>query len=94
MNAFIYIMTNNTNDVLYIGVTSNLTRRIYQHQNHLIKGFTATYNLTKLVYIETCNNIVDAIRREKQLKTWHRAWKRELISQQNPHWKDLSKNTL
>ena len=87
-------MTNHTNDVLYIGVTNNLSRRLYEHKNHLLQGFTANYNATKLVYVETCNSIVDAIRREKQLKAWRRAWKRELVTAQNPHWQDLSKDIL
>ena len=94
MKAFVYIMTNQTNDVLYIGVTNDIARRVYEHQNHVVKGFTSAYNLTKLVYIESCDNILDAIRREKQLKVWRRIWKRDLISRQNPHWKDLSKNIL
>ncbi len=88
--AFVYILTNKNNDVLYIGVTNNLERRIYEHQNHKMQGFTARYNLFKLVYCEECISITDAIRREKQLKAWRRDWKRALITAQNPHWKDLS----
>ena len=94
MQAFVYILTNQTNDVLYIGVTNNLTRRLYEHKNHLIEGFSKRYNLNKLVFIETSNSMIDAIRREKQLKAWRRSWKRDLITQQNPHWKDLSINIL
>ena len=94
MQAFVYILTNQTNDVLYIGVTNNLTRRLYEHKNHLLEGFSKRYNLNKLVFIETSNSMIDAIRREKQLKAWRRSWKRDLITQQNPHWKDLSINIL
>ena len=94
MRAFVYILTNRTNDVLYIGVTNNLTRRLYEHKNHLIEGFSKRYNLNKLVFIETSNSMIDAIRREKQLKSWRRSWKRDLITQQNPRWKDLSINIL
>ena len=94
MRAFVYILTNRTNDVLYIGVTNNLTRRLYEHKNHLVEGFSKRYNLNKLVFIETSNSMLDAIRREKQLKAWRRSWKRDLITQQNPHWKDLSINIL
>ena len=94
MQAFVYILTNQTNDVLYIGVTNNLTRRLYEHKNHLIEGFSRRYNLNKLVFIETSSSMIDAIRREKQLKSWRRSWKRDLITQQNPHWKDLSINIL
>ncbi len=94
MQAFVYILTNRTNDVLYIGVTNNLTRRLYEHKTHAFPGFTQRYHLEKLVFIESCNSIVDAIRREKQLKAWRRSWKRELITQHNPHWKDLAQDIL
>jgi len=82
-------MTNNSK-TLYIGVTNDLNRRIYEHKNKLIDGFTKKYNLTKLVYFETVNRIEDAIRREKQLKNWHRQWKINLIETVNKEWKDLS----
>ena len=94
MKAFVYILTNQTNEVLYIGVTNNIARRMYEHQTKILPGFTEKYNLTKLVLVETCNSIIDAIKREKQLKAWRRSWKRELITQQNPHWEDLSKHIL
>lgn len=81
-------MTNNSK-TLYIGVTSDLKRRIYEHKNKLIDGFTKKYNLTKLVYFETFNSIEDAIHREKQLKNWHRQWKINLIESMNKEWKDL-----
>ena len=82
-------MTNKSK-TLYTGVTNNLTRRIYEHKNKLIDGFTKKYNITKLVYFELFNNPDDAIRREKQIKGWIRKKKIELIESLNPSWKDLS----
>ena len=82
-------MTNNSK-TLYIGVTNNLVRRVYEHKHKLIDGFTKKYNLTKLVFYEVFNNIEDAIHREKQLKNWHRQWKINLIDSVNKEWKDLS----
>ncbi|MBP5616848.1 MAG: GIY-YIG nuclease family protein [Elusimicrobiaceae bacterium] len=90
MNACVYILTNHTNTVLYIGVTSNLERRIYEHKSGLLPGFSKRYKLCKLVHCESCSSILDAIRREKQLKSWRRSWKEELINRVNPQWKDLS----
>ncbi len=87
---YVYILTNQNNNVLYIGVTNNIYRRIKEHKEKIIKGFTAKYNVDKLIYLEITNNIVDALEREKQLKRWHRQWKINLINQQNPNWKDLS----
>ncbi|CAN5202344.1 GIY-YIG nuclease family protein [soil metagenome] len=87
---FIYILTNKNNSVFYIGVTNNLERRIYEHRNELLEGFTKKYKLKKLVYFEDCNNITSAIMREKQLKNWHREWKINLIRSMNPELKDLS----
>jgi putative endonuclease len=86
---FVYIITNNKK-TLYIGVTNNLERRIYEHKNKLIDGFSKRYNLNKLVYFEECGNIESAIRREKQLKNWHREWKINLIESINPNWEDYS----
>ena len=88
--AYIYILTNSNNSVLYIGVTSNLPKRIAEHKNHTYKGFSDKYNCTKLVYFEDFSNIKDAIKREKQLKNWHRDWKIDLINKFNSTWKDLS----
>ena len=87
---YVYILTNKLNEVLYIGVTNDLIRRIFEHKNKLVKGFTEKYNLTKLVYYETTNEIESAIMREKQLKNWHRQWKINLIMNFNPQWKNLS----
>lgn len=86
---FIYILTNMRNGTLYIGVTNNLARRMYEHKMHLIKGFSDRYNLDRLVYFEETNDILSAISREKQLKKWNRAWKIELIEKANPNWNDL-----
>ena len=88
-NYYIYILTNKINSVLYIGVTNDLQRRIYEHKNKLIPGFTRKYNLNKLIYFEHFENINDAIKREKQLKKWNRSWKEELINKENPKWNDL-----
>jgi putative endonuclease len=88
----IYIMTNIKNTTLYIGVTSQLLQRVYQHKSKLILGFTNKYNLNKLVYFEKFETMYDAITREKQLKNWRRAWKENLIEQINPNWLDLSKD--
>ena len=87
---YVYILTNKSNNVLYIGVTNDLIRRIFEHKNKLVEGFTKKYNLRKLVYYEATNDIEGAINREKQLKNWHRDWKINLIDQFNPDWKDLS----
>jgi putative endonuclease len=87
---FVYIVTNKSNTVLYIGVTNNLERRVFEHKNKMINGFTKKYNLTKLVYFEETSDVRSAIEREKQLKNWHRDWKIKLITNFNPEWKDLS----
>lgn len=75
---------------MYIGVTSDLIKRMYEHRNKLVKGFTQKYNLNKLVYYEHTQNIMSALEREKQLKNWHREWKNSLVETINPNWKDLS----
>ncbi len=87
--GYIYILTNYTHSVLYVGVTSNLQRRIYQHRTHLIAGFTDRYNVVILVYFECCESIREAIAREKQLKAGNRARKEALINEKNPYWQDL-----
>ena len=87
---YIYIMTNITNQVLYIGMTNNLQRRVYEHKHKLAEGFSKRYNLCKLVYYELTNDINATIAREKQLKRWHREWKINLIKQGNPEFDDLN----
>lgn len=88
-NYYIYIMSNWNNKVVYIGVTNDLRRRVYEHRNKILDGFTKKYNLTKLVYYELFFNISDAISREKEIKGWRREKKNELIESLNPDWKDL-----
>ena len=90
----IYIITNRHNTALYIGVTSHLILRIYQHKNELIKGFSSKYNLNKLVYFEQFEDMDNAILREKRLKKWNRDWKNRLIEELNPSWIDLYPDLL
>lgn len=87
---FVYIMTNTHNTVLYTGVTSNLTKRVYEHKNKLIKGFASRYELNKLVYYEQHGAIIEAIEREKTIKSGSRAKKIILIESMNKEWRDLS----
>jgi putative endonuclease len=87
---FVYILTNKANRVLYIGVTNDLSRRMYEHKNALIDGFTKKYHINKLVYNECFSNMKDAILREKQLKAWRREKKIALIESTNPSWNELS----
>jgi len=90
-DAYVYFMANKNNTVLYVGVTNNLERRVWEHKNEINKScFTNKYRCHKLVYYEHTNNIYVAIEREKQLKNWKREWKDELIGKQNPDWVDLS----
>ena len=87
---YVYMMTNQSNRVLYTGVTNDLTRRVYEHRTKKIQGFTAKYNVDKLVFFEATSDIVAAIAREKQIKGWSRAKKNNLVESTNPEWKDLS----
>ena len=91
---YIYILSNKKNGTLYIGVTSNLVKRIYEHKQKLVNGFSKQYGLDKLVYYEITDDIKIAIKREKQLKKWNRAWKIELIEKENPEWNDLYDDIL
>ncbi len=91
-NYFIYILTNQYNKVLYVGVTNDLKRRMFEHKNKLINGFTSKYNLNKLVYYHLFNNIEEAIITEKKIKGWLRIKKLNLIEEKNPKWIDLSFN--
>lgn len=86
---YVYILTNKNNRVLYIGVTNNLLRRIYEHRSKMIAGFTSKYNLTKLVYFEEFTSPTDAITAEKKIKGWLRIKKIKLIESINPNWQDL-----
>jgi putative endonuclease len=85
----VYILANNRNGTLYIGVTSDLVKRVWEHKSDLIEGFTKKYAVHRLVYYEMHPDMLAAIAREKQLKKWNRAWKLELIEERNPDWKDL-----
>ncbi|MBQ8394274.1 MAG: GIY-YIG nuclease family protein [Clostridia bacterium] len=87
---YVYILTNKRNTVLYTGVTNNLERRLYEHKNKMVEGFTAKYNVNKLVYYEETGEVVSALTREKQIKGWLRIKKEALINTVNPEWKDLS----
>lgn len=89
-NYFVYIMANHPGGLLYIGITSDLFRRVEEHKREIIDGFTKHYRMHLLVYYETYSVPYDAIRREKQLKHWNRAWKIRLIKTENPSWMDLS----
>lgn len=91
-SAYVYILTNHTNTTLYIGVTSNLAKRIYEHKNKVVDGFSKKYNLTKLVYFEQTESIISAIEREKYLKGKKREYKINLINSLNKDWIDLSEN--
>ncbi|RKY76174.1 GIY-YIG nuclease family protein [candidate division KSB1 bacterium] len=86
---YVYILASKRNGTLYIGVTNNLARRVYEHKENEVSGFTSKYNVHKLVYFEESFDITSAINREKQLKKWKRKWKLELIEKYNPNWKDL-----
>ena len=91
MGGFMYILTNENRSILYIGVTNNLERRLHEHKNEVLDGFTKTYHVHTLVYVERYEHIEEAIAREKQLKRWSRKKKDILIGRVNPTWKDLEK---
>jgi putative endonuclease len=86
---FVYMMTNKPDGTLYIGVTKDLVRRVHEHRTHAVPGFTDRYNLERLVWFEQHDTPAGAIRREKALKRWYRAWKVALIEKKNPAWRDL-----
>jgi putative endonuclease len=86
---YVYILSNKYNNVLYVGITNDLIRRVYEHKNKLVDGFTEKYNVDKLVYYELFNDPINAITREKQLKGYSRKKKVELITSFNPEWEDL-----
>ena len=86
---YIYILTNKKDGVLYIGVTNDLTRRVWEHKQGIVEGFSSKYQCKNLVYYETAIDIYSAITREKQIKKWKREWKIRLIEKDNPDWNDL-----
>jgi putative endonuclease len=87
--GFVYFMTNRPSGILYVGVTSDLVRRVFEHRSGFVKGFTKRYDLKRLVYFEQFATIQDAIQREHNIKHWSRAWKVRLIVAGNPEWDDL-----
>ena len=87
---FVYILSNYTNSTLYVGMTNDIKRRLYEHKSKLIEGFSSKYNTNKLVYYEETSDVKIAIQREKNLKKWNRQWKEELIKKTTPDFKDLS----
>ncbi len=87
---YVYILTNWNNKVMYIGMTNNLKRRMYEHKNKLVDGFTQKYNISKLVYFEETEDVHAAISREKEIKKWRREKKNNLVITMNPEWQDLS----
>ena len=89
---YIYILASKRNGTLYIGMTNNLQKRLYEHKNKIVPGFSQKYNIDKLVYFEITSDVKSAIAREKQLKKWNRKWKLELIEKSNPQWNDLSED--
>ncbi len=86
---YIYIMTSKKNGTLYIGITNDLIKRVFEHKKGLVEGFTKKYQVNKLVYFEETQDVESAIMREKKLKDWKRKWKLELIEKTNPKWDDL-----
>ena len=90
----VYILASKRNGTLYIGVTSDLQKRTWEHKNDLADGFTRKYGVHRLVYYEVHEDMISAITREKQIKKWNRAWKLELIEEQNPRWLDLSEEIV
>jgi putative endonuclease len=92
--GYLYILASRRNGTLYVGVTSDLVKRIEEHRQKLVDGFTKKYGITTLVYFETFEDIRDAIIRERQIKEWKRTWKTELIQSVNPYWRDLYEDIL
>ncbi len=92
--GYVYILTNNPNGVLYVGVTNDLVRRVFEHRSGFVEGFTKRYGLKMLVYIETFDDIRNAIQREHNIKHWSRAWKVRMIVAANPNWCDLFKTIV
>ena len=88
-NFYVYILSSQRRGTLYVGVTSNLTKRVYEHKNGLVEGFTKKYGVHRLVYYEIAKDAETALSRERQMKKWNRAWKLRLIEEQNPEWEDL-----
>jgi putative endonuclease len=93
-NYYVYILANKRNGTLYTGITSNLIKRVWEHKEKIVDGFTKKYNIDKLVYFEQYQDPANAISREKRIKKYPRKWKLNLIEKENPHWKDLYKGLV
>ena len=91
-NYYVYVLASTKNGTLYVGVTSDLEKRLVEHRDKVFDGFTKKYDVTRLVYFEETNDVNAAIAREKQIKKWNREWKINLIKKINPDWKDLSED--
>lgn len=91
---YVYILAGKINGTLYIGVTNNLVKRVYEHKQNYVEGFTKQFGVHTLVYFETHSDINEALKREKQLKKWNRKWKINLIEKDNPKWEDLYKTII
>jgi len=93
-DAYVYIMTNQPYGTLYVGVTSNLVKRTWEHRTGAVDGFTKEYGLKRLVWYEQHSSMIEAIAREKRIKRWHRDWKVHLVQSMNPEWTDLYENIV
>ena len=89
MGYYVYILASRKDGAIYVGMTNDIVRRIYEHRTKVIQGFTSKYNITRLVWFEIYDDPISAISREKELKKWKKAWKVQLIESQNPRWNDL-----
>ena len=89
MPYYVYILASRKDGAIYVGITNDIVRRIYEHRTKVIQGFTSKYNITRLVWFEIYDDPISAISREKELKKWKRVWKVQLIEAQNPQWNDL-----
>ncbi|RJP18673.1 MAG: GIY-YIG nuclease family protein [Candidatus Abyssobacteria bacterium SURF_5] len=92
--SYVYILASGKNGTLYIGVTNELVKRVYQHKANLVEGFTKRYCVHDLVYYDQFEDIREAIEREEQIKRWKRRWKLQLIEESNPHWRDLYQDVI
>jgi putative endonuclease len=90
----VYILASRERGTLYVGVASNLVKRVWEHKSHAVAGFTHAYDVTRLVWFERHESMREAISREKQIKDWHRSWKLELVEKSNPRWRDLYNDIL
>jgi putative endonuclease len=90
MPYYVYILTNKNDNVMYVGMTNDLARRVYEHRNGLVEGFTKKYRVHKLVYLEVTEDVHSAIEREKEIKKWRREKKNQLVEEANPRWEDVS----